>query len=66
GFTPELREVLLTERNRNWIPEIEKALATDRDVMFLVGAAHLVGEDGVVDLLRDKGLTVTQVPNRAP
>ena len=66
GFTPELREVLLTERNRNWIPEIEKALATDRDVMFLVGAAHLVGEDGVVDLLRDKGLTVTQVSNRAP
>ena len=26
GFTPELREVLLTERNRNWIPEIEKAV----------------------------------------
>jgi uncharacterized protein YbaP (TraB family) len=66
GFTPELREVLLTERNRNWIPEIEKALTTDRDVMFLVGAAHLVGEDGVVDLLRDQGLTVTQVSNRAP
>ena len=62
-FTPELREVLLTERNRNWIPEIEKALATRRDVMFLVGAAHLVGENGVVDLLRDKGLEVTQMTN---
>lgn len=60
-FSPELREVMLVERNRNWIPEIEKALATDRDVMFLVGAAHLVGEESVVDLLREKGLEVTQL-----
>lgn len=58
-----LREVLLSERNRNWIPEIEKHLATDRDVLFLVGAAHLVGENSVVDLLREKGYDVTQLPN---
>jgi len=57
----KLREVLLTRRNRNWIAEIEKALATDRDVMFLVGAAHLVGEESVVDLLREKGLEVKQL-----
>lgn len=60
-FSAELREVLLIERNRNWIPEIEKALATEHDVMFLVGAAHLVGEESVVDLLREKGLEVTQL-----
>ncbi len=60
-FSPELREVLLIERNRNWIPEIEKALAKEHDVMFLVGAAHLVGEESVVDLLRRKGLEVTQL-----
>lgn len=60
-FSEELREILLVQRNRNWIPEIEKALATDRDVMFLVGAAHLVGEESVVDLLREKGLEVTQL-----
>jgi hypothetical protein len=60
-FSPELREVLLIERNRNWIPEIEKALAREHDVMFLVGAAHLVGEESVVALLRRKGLEVTQL-----
>jgi hypothetical protein len=60
---PRLREVLLTERNRNWIPEIEKHLATDRDVMFLVGAAHLVGDDSVIDLLREKGYEVMQLAN---
>ncbi len=60
---PKIREVLLTERNRNWIPEIEKHLASDRDVMFLVGAAHLVGEDSVVDLLEEKGYEVLQLAN---
>lgn len=60
---PRIREVLLIERNRNWIPEIEKHLASDRDVMFLVGAAHLVGEDSVVDLLEEKGYEVLQLAN---
>ncbi len=60
---PRIREVILIERNRNWIPEIEKHLASDSDVMFLVGAAHLVGEDGVVDLLEEKGYTVLQLAN---
>lgn len=63
SMPPELREALLDERNRSWIPEIEKALATDRDVMFLVGAGHLAGEGSVVDLLREKGLEVTQLAN---
>ncbi len=61
GYSPELYEVLLVERNRNWIPEIEKALAEKHDVMFLVGAAHLVGDDGLVELLTKKGLVVTQL-----
>jgi uncharacterized protein YbaP (TraB family) len=63
AFPDEIREILLTERNRNWIPEIEAALATDRDVMFLVGAAHLVGECSVVALLRERGYKVTQLAN---
>lgn len=66
AFPEALREALLTERNRAWIPEVEAALATDRDVMFLVGAAHLVGEESVVELLRAKGYEVTQLANGAP
>ncbi len=61
AMPPAMREALLDERNRNWIPEIEKALATDRDVMFLVGAGHLAGEGSVVALLREKGFEVTQL-----
>lgn len=61
SFTPQLKKALLTDRNRNWVPEIVKSLATDRDVLFLVGAAHLVGDESVVALLREKGYVVTQL-----
>lgn len=57
----KVRELLLTERNANWIPEIEKAIRGSSNVMFLVGAAHLVGKDSVIDLLRKKGYQVKQV-----
>ncbi len=64
-FTPELRELLLTRRNRNWIPKIETALAQSHDFLFLVGSAHLVGEGSVVSLLKEKGLEVTQIENQS-
>ncbi len=57
----KLREVLLIQRNRNWIPHIEKALASGHDVMFMVGAGHLVGTDGVIDLLKGRGHKPTQM-----
>lgn len=56
-----IRELLLDERNQNWIPEIEKALEGSENVMFLVGAAHLVGKGSVVDLLRKKGYKIKRV-----
>jgi uncharacterized protein YbaP (TraB family) len=58
---PEVKRILLTERNRNWIPEIEKALAGEKTVLFLVGAAHLAGKDSVIDLLEKKGYQPKQV-----
>lgn len=61
----DVRRLLLSERNENWIPEVEKAIAGKTNTMFLVGAAHLVGNDSVVKLLQDKGHTVTQVGVKA-
>src|SRR5690606_16767093 len=57
---PEIRERLLVERNRNWIPHIEKCLAADDKCFVVVGAAHLVGPDSVVALLKEAGYTVEQ------
>lgn len=51
---------LLDKRNKNWIPEIEAA-AKVTPTFFGVGAAHLPGENGVINLLRQKGYTVEAV-----
>jgi uncharacterized protein YbaP (TraB family) len=52
---------LLTQRNLNWVPKIEKILETDQIPMIVVGAAHLVGPDSVVGLLEKKGYKVEQM-----
>jgi uncharacterized protein YbaP (TraB family) len=57
---PEVFEKMMAARNRAWMPQIEELLAGDRDAMVVVGAAHLVGEEGVVNLLRENGHTVEQ------
>jgi uncharacterized protein YbaP (TraB family) len=57
---PELYEKMLRDRNKRWMPSIEKLLAGDRDAMVVVGAMHLVGEDGLVEMLRERGYTVIQ------
>lgn len=53
-------DVLLANRNRNWIPKIEEA-ANKMPTFFGVGAAHLAGEDGVIALLRKKGYKVEAI-----
>jgi len=55
---PELLDKMVTDRNRAWMSPIEELLAGDSNAMVVVGALHLVGEDGVVNLLRKKGYTV--------
>lgn len=58
---PELREKLLDERNRNWLPQIEKFMNSGEDTLVVVGAAHLVGKNGVIELLKGRGYKVEQM-----
>jgi uncharacterized protein YbaP (TraB family) len=58
--SPELYQRLLTERNNNWIPHVENCLTQNAGCFIVVGAAHLVGKDGLPVLLAKKGLKVTQ------
>ena len=55
-------EKILYERNREWVGSIEKILSGSENVMVVVGAGHLLGERGLVDLLRKKGYEVKRVP----
>jgi len=56
----EFKDELLLKRNKNWVPDIEK-LAKDKPSFIAVGAGHLPGEGGVIDLLREEGYTVEAV-----
>ena len=53
---PELYEALVYRRNRAWLPRVRALLEQRDDVLVVVGAMHLVGERGVVALLRQDGL----------
>jgi uncharacterized protein YbaP (TraB family) len=55
---PGLYETLVIDRNRNWLPELERLAAQTGRHLVVVGALHLVGENSVVDLLRERGLSV--------
>lgn len=58
--SPELYQRLLVERNVNWVPHVETCLKQKAGCFVVVGAAHLVGPDGLPALLTKKGYKVTQ------
>ena len=58
---PALYDTLLLQRNLKWVPQIDKMLQ-DADTEFvLVGAAHIVGENGLLDLLSQQGYEINQL-----
>jgi uncharacterized protein YbaP (TraB family) len=58
---PQLYARLLVERNRNWLPKIEALFGRARPALVVVGAAHLVGSDGLLQMLKAKGYTLEQL-----
>ena len=52
---------LLVDRNKAWLPKLEVLFARPRPAFVVVGAAHLVGTDGLIAMLRAKGYTITQL-----
>ena len=59
-ITSENQDVLLNNRNKNWIP-IMIITMKDKPTFFGVGAGHLAGEEGVIKLLRKQGFKVEAV-----
>ncbi len=60
---PDLYRRINVERNYAWVPKLEAKLRDPAgdDVLVVVGALHLLGEDGVVEKLRAKGYEVERV-----
>ena len=57
---PDLYSKLTTDRNRKWLPTITGLLNDDHDYLVVVGALHLIGNDGIVELLQRQGYEVVQ------
>ncbi len=55
---PSIYKSLLVDRNRAWLPQIDSMLETPAIELVLVGALHLVGEDGLLAELARKGYSV--------
>lgn len=60
SMSSESNDVLLVERNENWIPIIVKNIKK-QSTFFAVGAGHLPGNKGVIKLLRKAGYKVSPV-----
>ncbi len=54
GF-PALYRALVSDRNRRWMPQIEHLLGADQDYLVVVGALHLVGDGGLLQLAKAAG-----------
>ena len=54
------QDVMLDNRNENWIPKMENMM-NDKVSFFAVGAAHLWGPKGVINLLKEQGYTLKAV-----
>jgi len=58
-------DLLLYDRNRKWARELDGLLG-QKSLLIAVGAAHLPGVNGVIELLRKEGYTLEPVNNNFP
>ena len=64
---PEIKKLLLDDRNAAWLPRVEALLQSGRPTMVLVGAGHLCGPGSLIDLLEAKGYRCVPLKtNEAP
>ncbi len=59
----ENQDLLLNNRNKNWVKQLKDIMKKER-VFIAVGAGHLVGEQGLIALLRKEGYTLRPVENK--
>ena len=63
GGDPEVSRTVFRDRNRAWLPQLEQISRSSGGHVFgVVGLAHLVGPDNVLDLLRSRGWRITRGP----
>jgi uncharacterized protein len=59
----ENQDILLDKRNKNWVKQLKEIMKKE-SIFIAVGAGHLVGEMGLIELLRKEGYTVRPIENK--
>jgi uncharacterized protein len=60
---PQFEQVLITDRNTKWIPRLKEKIS-DGGCFIAVGAGHLAGRNGILELLKKKGYKVEPVASK--
>ena len=58
---PAFGERILEARNRRWVPKVESHARSGKISFVVVGAAHLGGPEGLLNLLRKRGFKIEQL-----
>jgi len=58
---PDLYRMLVSDRNKRWMPELRRLLKGDKDYMVVVGALHLVGKEGLLEMAKAQGFKARQL-----
>lgn len=61
GGGEAMYQSVLVDRNAKWVPKIEALLEETETVFIAVGAGHLVGQDSVIAMLREKGYVIERL-----
>ena len=61
---PKIYDSLLVERNNNWLPKIKRLISHPEEKLIMVGALHLIGQQGLLQQLQRSGYTVTQLSTK--
>lgn len=59
--SPELRQVLLVDRNHDWTVQIIRLIDAGRSPFVAVGAGHVAGADSMVQMLRQRGYETRRI-----
>lgn len=65
GTSSEIQDVMINDRNKNWIEKFP-AITKDKSILIAVGAGHLGGKEGLLNLLKQKGYNIRPLENKIP
>lgn len=58
---PKMYDRFITARNKAWVKKLSGMMNDGQIYMVVVGAGHLPGKEGVINLMRDRGFSVEQL-----